>query len=211
MRSIIPAGVLASAAFSSLAAAAPVPNGTVSVAALYNPTVNLNTSPATYTATFGNTFEVSGAGGFMSVTGLTGTMNGTLAFSATEGTTIAQSLSNFFVFNDGRGGTYNFSPTSVLTSSFSNIPNVSSSVGLFILGNVADPFQSFTPTPSSLTLSFNSTGGSPYSASATLSVPPAGMTAAAPEPAAWALMIAGFGMVGGTRRRRKIKARVSFA
>lgn len=211
MRYIILAGVLSAAIISTPAVAAPVPNGTVSVAALYNPTVNLNTSPATYTATFGNTFEVSGTGGFTSVTGLNGTMNGTLSFAAAEGTTISQNLANFFVFNDGRGGTYNFSPTSVLTQAYSFTPGVSSSVGLYILGNVADAFQSFTATPSSLSLSFNSTGGSPYSASATLSVPPAGAVGAVPEPASWALMIVGFGMVGGAMRRRNVRTSVSFA
>lgn len=96
MRYIILAGLLSAAIISTPAVAAPVPNGTVSVAALYNPTVNLNTSPATYTATFGNTFEVSGTGGFTSVTGLNGTMNGTLSFAAAEGTTISQNLANFF-------------------------------------------------------------------------------------------------------------------
>jgi hypothetical protein len=203
------AGLLSGAALASTPAiAASVPNGTVSVAALYNPTVNLNTSPANYTATFGNTFEISGSNGFSSVSGLNGTMNGTLSFAATEGTTINQALANFFVFNDGRGGFFNFSPTSVLTQTYSYTPGVSSSVGLYILGNVADAFQGFTPTPSSLSLSFNSTGGSPYSASATLSVPPAG---AVPEPASWALMIVGFGLIGGAMRRRKVKTSVSFA
>ena len=210
MRTMILAGVIAGAAVSAPAAAQSVPNGTVSVAALYNPTVTLGAATGTYTANSGATFEVLGTGGFTSVTGLNGTMNGTLSFSTAEGTTIAQSLANFFVFNDGRGGTYNFSPTSVLTTSFSNVPNVSSSIGLYILGNVADAFQGFTPTPGSLTLSFNSTGGSPYSASATLSVPPAG-AGAVPEPASWALMIGGFGMVGGAMRRRKVNTRVSFA
>lgn len=34
---------------------------------------------------------------------------------------------------------------------------------------------------------------------------------AVPEPAAWALMIGGFGMVGGAMRRRKTSAKVTFA
>lgn len=210
MRTMILAGALTAAAISAPVVAAPVPNGTVSVAALYNPTVTIGTSTGTYTANSGNTFEVLGTGGFTSVTGLNGTMNGTLTFATVEGATIAQSLPNFFVFNDGRGGTFNFSATSVQTASFSNIPNVSSSVGLYILGNVANAFQGFTPTPGSLTLSFNSTGGSPYSASATLSVPPAG-AGAVPEPASWAMMITGFGMAGWAMRRRRGKTRVSFA
>jgi hypothetical protein len=34
---------------------------------------------------------------------------------------------------------------------------------------------------------------------------------AAPEPATWALMIGGFGMVGGAMRRRRVSAKVTFA
>ena len=105
MRTMILAGALAAVVISAPAVAAPVPNGTVSVAALYNPTVTLGSSTGTYTATGGNTFEILGTGGFTSVTGLNGTMNGTLTFSTAEGTTLAQSLANFFVFIDGRGGT----------------------------------------------------------------------------------------------------------
>lgn len=36
-------------------------------------------------------------------------------------------------------------------------------------------------------------------------------TAAVPEPASWAMMIAGFGLVGGAMRRRKVRTTVSFA
>ena len=184
-------------------AVTPVPDGTVSVAALYNPVINTTSSPATFTATMGSTFEVSGTGGFTKVTGLNGTMNGTLMFSSTIGTTINQSLSNFFVFNDGSGGTYNFSPTSVLTRTYAVQPGVTSSISLYVLGNTLDSKLALDPTPTSLTISFNSTGGSPYAASATLAIPPAG-PGVVPEPTTWALLMVGFGMVGFSARRRRI-------
>ncbi len=183
-------------------AVTPIGNGTVSVAALYNPTINTTTAPATFTATMGNTFEVSGTGSFTKVTGLTGTMDGTLSFSSAVGTTINQSLSNFFVFSDGSGGTYNFSPTSVLTRSYAVTPGVTSSISLYVLGTTLDSKLALDPTPTSLTLSFNSTGGSPYAASATLSIPPAG-PGVVPEPTTWALLMVGFGMGGYSARRRR--------
>jgi hypothetical protein len=34
---------------------------------------------------------------------------------------------------------------------------------------------------------------------------------AVPEPATWAMMIGGFGMVGGAMRRRRVSTKVSFA
>ena len=38
-----------------------------------------------------------------------------------------------------------------------------------------------------------------------------GFAAAVPEPASWAMMIAGFGVVGGALRRRKTRTSVRFA
>jgi len=175
-----------------------VPNGTVTVSALYSPTVDLMAMPSTYKVTSGATFEVVGTGGFVPVTGLMGTMNGTLSFSSVVGATLAQSLADFFVFNDGAGGTYNFSVASVRTET-SMMSAATNSMSLYILGNTIDSHLNYAATPTSLTLSFNSTGGSPYSASATLAVPPASM---APEPVTWALMVGGFGAVGIALRRR---------
>lgn len=201
-------GLLATSALvSAPAIAAVIPNGTVTVAALYTPTVNLAAAPATYTATIGNTFEVIGTGGFSHATGLFGQMNGTLSFSSTAGQTLAQSLANFFVFNDGLGGTFNFSVDSVQTKTYSANPGVSNSFSLYLLGSTLDAVQGLSATPTSLTLSFNSTGVSPYAASATLAVPPAG---AVPEPISWALMVGGFGLVGVTMRTNRRTA-VTFA
>lgn len=191
------------------AAAQQIGTGTVTVANLYSPSVNITTSPATYTATMGQTFEVLGTGAFASATGLTGVQSGTINFSTTVGTTINQTVSNFFSFNDGMGGQFNFTPLSATTRTFNVTPGVSTSISLLLLGNTVNTVRSFTPTPTSLTLSFNSTGASAFSSSSTLSIPPE-MVAAVPEPAAWSMMIIGFGAVGGALRRRK-KAIVRFS
>ena len=57
---------------------------------------------------------------------------------------------------------------------------------------------------------FGGTPNSPFSING--SVLPTQVAAAVPEPAAWACMIGGFGMIGGTlRRKRKVTTRVQFA
>ena len=53
-------------------------------------------------------------------------------------------------------------------------------------------------TASELTISFNSTGGSSYSSSASLAT-----VSAAPEPATWAMMLIGMSLVAGAVRYRR--------
>jgi hypothetical protein len=180
-----------------------IADGTVSVVVLANPAVNLGTG--TFTASNALTFETSGNGGFATVGGGFGLLNGVLNFSSTVGTTLADSVSNFFSFSDGVGGSYKFSVDSVTTLGYSVSP-AAKAVTLYLLGSTLDSSLGLDATPTSLTLSFNSTGGSPYSASATLAVPPAPMV---PEPATWGMMLVGFGAMGAMMRRRKTS--VSFA
>jgi hypothetical protein len=210
MSRFVTAGFAAAAAFAAAPAmATEIPDGTVSVVGLFNPTVNLGTSPNTFTATAGTTFEITGTGGFLGATGGLGSLNGILDFSTHEGTTINQTIANFFTFADGTGHSFQFSVDSVKTVDWSNTPGVSSSFSLYLLGNTIDTFLGYSPTLTSLTLTFNSTGGSPYAASATLAVPPAPIPSV-PEPATWAMTLIGFGAMGAALRRRP-RTSVSFA
>lgn len=203
-------GIAVASTFATAAMAVQVPAGTVSSAATFNPTIVLTTNPSTYSAFSGNTFQISGTGGFSAVAGTNGTLNGTLSFSNTVGATIAQALPNFFVFSDAKGGFYNYSVTSVQTTALAVSPNVFANGTLFVLGNLIDANLNYlTPTPASLSIQFNSTGPSAYSSALTLSVPPAG---GVPETGTWAMMILGAGAIGATlRRRRHVTTRVAFA
>jgi hypothetical protein len=204
-------GIVAAAVFATAPAqATEIPDGTVSIVGLFNPTINLTSNPKTFTAASGATFEITGTGGFAGATGGFGTLNGVLSFSSVAGTTINQSVADFFVFSDGTGHNFEFSLDSVKTVSYADTPGVSSSISLYLLGNTIDSFLGYSATPTSLTLSFNSTGGSPYSASATLAVPPAPPPPSVPEAATWGMMVLGFGALGASLRRRP-RTSISFA
>jgi hypothetical protein len=203
-------GLIAASIFASAAVAAPVMDGTVSSVATFNPKVSLSSPTSTFSALNGSTFEISGTGGFSAVGGTTGRLNGTLTFSNTVNDVISQAVPNFFVFDDAKGGTYNYSVTSVQTNAFVNMPRIASSGTLFTLGSIFNTNLGYESTPASLSIQFNSTGGSAYSSALTLSVPPIG--SAVPETATWAMMISGFGLIGGAmRRQRKVKTTVRFA
>lgn len=202
-------GLLAAAAAAAVTlAAAPalaaVPVGTIG----FTPgptsspaTVNTSSSPNTYTANLLTGFVINGTGGFASVSGGTGTLNGQLTFSSVEGTKITEGVNNFLTFSGpGQLSSYNFSVSSVTTTAYSSSAN-SSAFGLLLTGTTVDTAEkagNVAATPSTLTLSFNSTGGSPYSTSGTFSD-----ISAAPEPGTWVLMLGGIGLMGGAMRLRK--------
>jgi hypothetical protein len=198
------AAVAAAMALSAPAYATLIPTGTVGVAVNSVPTVHLDTSPATFTATNGETKETFGTGAFADVANKYGWLNGTVQFSKTVGATLAESIADFFVFDDGHGGTYNFSVTSVNTLSYSVTPS-QTALALVLLGTTVNTNLGYDPTATSFTLSFNSTHKSPWSASATLGVD------SVPEPTSWALMLGGFGLIGGVLRTTRKKTSVVFA
>ena len=192
-------GMLVATAFPAWAT--PIPDGNVSSVDTFNPTVNLASDPSTYSAMGGGTFQVSASGGFAGAAGGTGTLNGTLTFADTAGVTVAETTSNFFVFGDGQGGTYNFSVASVLTRAFADNPGTTASGTLYVLGTTVDLSLGYdTPTATSLTVSFNSTGNSPYSSSLTLAVPPAPLDV--PEPMSLVLLGTGLMAAGAIRYSR---------
>ena len=202
MRTITTALIASAALFVTAlpAAAIPIANGTVSSADNFTPTVDVSHDPSTFTASYGTTFQTSATGGFVGASGHNGTLNGVLNFSDTAGVSILQMIADFFVFDDGRSGTFNFSASSVLTRSFNNNPGITTSASLYLLGSTVDLSQGYnTPTPTSLTVSFNSTGGSAYSSSLTLAVPPAPLEV--PEPMSLALLGGSLVLFGLIRAR----------
>lgn len=181
------------------AQAVQIASGNATVANNFAATVNTTSNPNTFQASSGATFTVNATGGFAPANGLSGTMNGTLNFSNVVGTTLNQALSNFLVLNASSGGSFNFSVRSVQTTAYS-VSQASSSITLYVLGSTLR--TGFDATDTSLTLTFNSTNGSAYSSSATLAVPPT--RGAVPEPASWAMMVGGFGLMGlGLRNQRR--------
>ena len=187
--------------FAAPAYAAIIGNGTLAASDNFVPTIVLSSPGNSFTATNGMTFNTMGSGEFTGVTGLTGRDNGTIRFSSDVGTTITQTIKDFFVFDDRAGGTYNFSVESALTQSFVNYAQ-SSSFALYLLGTTINTNLNKDPTPTSLTLQFNRTGNSSYSASQTLAVPPAGISVA--EPISIALLGTGLACIGFIGRRRML-------
>lgn len=182
------------------AQAVTIPAGTASFAFLFNPTVTIGAATGTYNGT-GSIFTTSATGGYTGATG-TGTTNGSFTFSDTIGTTLATSLPLFISF-----GNYTFSVSSIKTIGYSSLNNgADNAISLYLLGTTIA--NGFAATASSVTLQLNNTGGSAFSVGATLANPP---SLAVPEPATWAMMLGGFGMLGAAMRtsRRKVSLRFS--
>ena len=84
-----------------------------------------------------------------------------------------------------------------------------------VAGGAADAFTTFSPSVfanlTSLTFTYSATSSDHEFSLDNIVLSP-GVAAAVPEPASWAMMIGGFGMIGGAmRRQRKVKTTVSFA
>jgi hypothetical protein len=190
----------------SPANAVQIADGTVSLSILVPPTVTLGGATASYASNSAATFQTAADGGFAGVAGAGfGSFNGTINFATSEGATRSVDLPNLFTFSNATTN-FSFSATSVRTMSY-DVMTGSTAIALYLLGTTVGTGLDATPT--SLTLSFNSTGGSAYSASATLAVPPSPI-GDVPEPASWAMMVGGFGLMGfGLRSQRR--RRVSYS
>ena len=223
---IVAASVLATGALAaSPSQATKIPDGALTIAGLFNPTVTFNKSGSSFLATNGATTEFAGKGSFAPANGFNGTMNGMIKFNMTAGATQTQSVTDFLTFTDGDGDIFHFDIDSAHTNSITQTlgPDgktvISSSGSLFLLGNIWEENNMHAligdPTASSLTLTFNSTGASDFGASASLSVPPGVADApppAVPEPASWAMMVGGFGLMGGMMRaNRRSRTALSFS
>jgi hypothetical protein len=104
-------------------------------------------------------------------------------------------------------GGFTFDVGSVYTESYVDSPGVSGSLGLYLLGTMGG--NGDTATATSLTITANFTGLTPWSSSLTLTNPPAGIPPASPpppsvpEPASLGLLGAALAGLGAVRRRRR--------
>ena len=189
---------------SGAANATPVPAGTLNISILGSPTVDNNAG----TATFGTPdFFFNGHGAFTGFSGTSTLASDTLTFSELVGGLVDYStnpINAFFTFSGG-GDIFSFSiDQSIQTISYS-FDGQNGSIALYILGDLtatdSNPYTD--PTPTALTLTLNETGGSGYTASATLANPPPGSGVSTPEPASMLLMGTGLAALGAIRRRRR--------
>lgn len=183
------------------AQAVPFGPATASIVYSFSPTVTL--TPSSGTGEFdGGTVIFSTTGTLNGQVNGTGTATGTLSFSTAIGATTANAISDYLTFADTTGGTFNFDAATVTTQGFNNRPGVSTSIALYVLGTLGNTHLDLTPTATSLTITLNSTGGSAYSASATLSNPPAAIPVLATEPVSFVVLGSGLIGLGLLRRRR---------
>jgi PEP-CTERM motif len=166
------------------------------VAVLGSPSVMLG--PTSGSESYNLPVQIFSTTGSLTAATGPGTVMGTLTFSNVDGITLPETIPNFLTFTDSSGGTFNFDVASVKTVSYSSQPGVETSISLYLLGTAGDAHLGLTPSPTSVTITANQTGMSAFSASASISAPPSGTV---PEPAAWALMVLGVGMVGAMYRR----------
>lgn len=201
MRHILPAFAAAAIfAAAPATAATPITTGTVSSALLFSPTVTLGDTSTFGASANGQSLQITATGGFAGAQMQPGWLKGVIAFSRTVGTSIDQTLTDLFVFADAveSRNTFNFSAYRVRTTAFSDIPGVSTAGSLVLSGFTRNVGRHLADTASELTISFNSTGGSSYSSSASLAT-----VSAVPEPATWAMMLIGMSLVAGAIRYRR--------
>ncbi len=189
--------------------ATPVPAGTLGITFAGQPTVNNTTGTIQSNAP---NFYFSGTGAFAGFSGTGSFTTATFSFNEAVAGLVNYSsspIANFFSFTGG-GDTYTFSlDQSIQTVSYAyNAGLGNGTIGLYILGDLtatgSTPYT--TPTPTAFTLTLNETGGSGYTASATLANPPPGSGVSTPEPATMTLLGSGLAVLGFVRRRRQRKS-----
>lgn len=189
--------------------ATPVPAGTLGVTFLGQPVVDNTNGTVTSSVP---TAYFSGTGAFAGFSGSGSFTTNTISFSETVGGLVdytANPIASFFSFSGG-GDVYTFAlDQSIQTISYSFNPSLGNgAIALYVLGDLtatgSTPYTTLTPTAFTLTL--NETGGSGYTASATLANPPPGSGVTnnpVPEPASMTLLGGGLAALGFIRRRKR--------
>jgi hypothetical protein len=179
------------------AAAATFGPATGAIAVLAPPSVALGATSGT--ESYGAPIAIFSTTGSLTSASGTGSASGTLAYSDIVGTVVPDAVTAFMTFADTSGGAFTFNVASVETLSYSHIAGVSTSVTLYLLGTAGDAHLGLAYSPTSETITINQTGTSAFSASASIASPP---SMDAPEPAAWVMMLVGFGLSGAVIRRQ---------
>lgn len=117
----------------------------------------------------------------------------TFAFNLLTGTNITTANSYFgFAYTNGGTVAFDYSPFSPTSGTFVGPVNYSGAIGGVFTSSFA----------SAQSNSYDALDARTYSISA---------VAAVPEPATWAMMLFGFGMIGGAARYRRRETKISFA
>ncbi len=158
------------------------------------PTINCSTAANPVNCTFGNTTPPIGVGA-------SGQFSDNYVFTIPFARTLTGSLTNFYTnFNQN----VNFGPVQPFISG----------------GTLAGPVSfaiTATPNPDTRSIGPLLLGAGTYTINVSGFSRPFGTYegtlafGAVPEPATWAFMILGFGLIGATIRRRKVARRVAFA
>lgn len=194
MKMIMASAMLAAAALSSAPAAAVIVDGTMAVSLVG---ISSDTASIGVGTTFTNTlFSVVG-----SATGDLAGVNGVNLTVSPLTASVGEAFSFTSAFGDFAG---------TVQTAFAQGGENNRTVIAFVLGvfSPSGTLSGFDVGPASTTFSFTQTGiEGATSGSFSFSSPP-NTAPSVPEPASWAMLVAGFGLVGAALRRRNVGARI---
>jgi hypothetical protein len=177
--------------------AAMIPDGSVNVFTLTPASADLSSVPNTFSANSLGVIQLNSFGGLGNIDLLHGVINGSISFAPTVGTVIPQSVADFLLLDDGHGGNFRFSVSSVRTVTY--WPSPVNAVQLYLTGTTRDAELGYDSTPSWMDLFFSRISGNSYHSSGHFWT----HTPDVPEPTSWAMMVCGFGLSGISLRLRK--------